>query len=149
MIRTDAITSLFVGLFGGQTMITTGENIGIVSVTGVRSRYVTATAGLLLAAVAPLAPLGTLIASLPAPVIGGTAAYVFAMMAVAGLRTLGSLAPWTTGIPPPLSPASLQVTADPRPRPLPRTPAAVRPVLSSGVTMTAAVAAVFEYRRQA
>lgn len=140
VIRTDAITSLLAGLFGGQTMITSGENIGIVRATGVRSRYVTAAAGLLLVAMAFFAPLGTLIASLPGPVIGGTAAYVFAMIVVTGLRMLGSLdladdrifvaavAGLTAGLLPILGPGLYQGF-----------PQALRLVLSSGVTMCAVV----------
>ncbi len=43
-IRGDAIISLLGGLFGTSLIITSGENIGVVRTTNVRSRYVTATA---------------------------------------------------------------------------------------------------------
>ncbi len=84
-IRGDAVTSLLAGLFGGPSMVTSGENIGLIRLTGVRSRYVTALTGVLLVIVAFVAPVGRLVNSLPGPVIGGTAAIVFAMIVAAGI----------------------------------------------------------------
>lgn len=47
-IRADAVTSLGAGVFGTSLMVTSAENIGIVQLTRVRSRFVTAGAGVLL-----------------------------------------------------------------------------------------------------
>lgn len=47
-IRGDAVISLLGGMFGTSLIITSGENVGIVRATGVRSRYVTAMAGVIL-----------------------------------------------------------------------------------------------------
>ncbi|UGT57278.1 uracil-xanthine permease family protein [Nocardia asteroides] len=77
-IRGDAVTSLLSGLFGGPTMVTSGENIGLIRLTGIRSRYVTALTGLLLILAAFVAPVGRLVNSLPGAVVGATAAIVFA-----------------------------------------------------------------------
>ena len=60
-IRGDALISLLGGCFGTSLIITSGENIGIVRATNVRSRYVTATAGLILVVLALFAPLGRLV----------------------------------------------------------------------------------------
>lgn len=54
--RTDALVSLIGGLFGTSLLVTSSENIGIVRLTGVRSRFVTAGAGALLVVVGLLAP---------------------------------------------------------------------------------------------
>ncbi|HVZ44042.1 MAG TPA: uracil-xanthine permease family protein [Ramlibacter sp.] len=87
-IRGDALMSLLGGVLGTSMIITSGENIGIVRATGVRSRYVTATAGAILVLVALAAPLGRLGAAIPAPVVGGTAMVVFAIIGTMGIDML-------------------------------------------------------------
>ncbi|USA04346.1 purine/pyrimidine permease [Streptomyces lydicamycinicus] len=88
-VRGDAATSLLGGLFGLPLMVTSGENIGIVRVTGVRSRFVTAAAGLVLIALGFLAPVTRAISVIPSAVIGGTALVVFAVITVLGVQMLG------------------------------------------------------------
>lgn len=87
-IRGDALTSLVGGLFGTSLIITSGENIGIVRATNVKSRYVTAVAGVILVVIALIAPIGRLAAALPGPVVGGTAVIVFAIIGVIGIDLL-------------------------------------------------------------
>ncbi len=87
-IRGDALMSLLGGLFGTSLIITSSENIGIVQATSVRSRHVTATAGVILVGLAMLAPLARLINAVPAPVIGGTAMIVFSIIGVMGINML-------------------------------------------------------------
>jgi uracil-xanthine permease len=87
-IRGDALISLLGGLFGTSMIITSGENIGIVRATNVRSRYVTATAGVILVLIALLAPLGRLADAIPAAVVGGTALVVFAVIGTIGINIL-------------------------------------------------------------
>lgn len=87
-IRGDAIMSLIGGLFGTSLIITSGENVGIVRATGVRSRYVTAMAGAILIVIALLSPVSRLASALPGPVIGGTAIIVFAIIGVIGVHLL-------------------------------------------------------------
>ncbi|MCX5387249.1 uracil-xanthine permease family protein [Streptomyces sp. NBC_00083] len=87
-IRGDALVSALGGLFGMPLMVTSGENIGIVRVTGVRSRYVTAAAGVVLIVIGFLAPVTRAISVVPAPVVGGTAMVVFAVITVLGVQML-------------------------------------------------------------
>ncbi|MCE8018340.1 uracil-xanthine permease [Halomonas sp. MCCC 1A17488] len=87
-IRADALGSLIGGCFGTSLIITSGENIGIVRATGVRSRYVTVAAGIILVALALLAPLGRVAATLPTAVVAGTAVIVFAIIGVMGINIL-------------------------------------------------------------
>ncbi|MCQ0969578.1 uracil-xanthine permease family protein [Paracoccus sp. TK19116] len=87
-IRGDALMSLVGGLFGTSLIITSGENVGIVRATNVKSRYVTATAGVILILIALFAPVSRLAAALPGPVIGGTAVIVFAIIGVIGIDLL-------------------------------------------------------------
>ncbi|MCT4352213.1 uracil-xanthine permease family protein [Streptomyces sp. Je 1-79] len=88
-VRGDALTSLFGGFFGLPLMVTSGENIGIVRVTGVRSRFVTAAAGVVLVVIGFLAPVTRAISVIPSAVVGGTAMVVFAVITVLGVQMLG------------------------------------------------------------
>ncbi|MEJ8858217.1 nucleobase:cation symporter-2 family protein [Variovorax robiniae] len=87
-IRGDALMSLAGGFFGTSMIITSGENIGIVRATNVRSRYVTATAGAILVLIALSAPLGRLASAIPEAVVGGTAMVVFAIIGTIGIDIL-------------------------------------------------------------
>ncbi|MEV0976182.1 uracil-xanthine permease family protein [Streptomyces sp. NPDC049915] len=88
-IRGDALVSLAGGFFGLPLMVTSGENIGIVKLTGVRSRFVTVAAGLVLIVIGFLAPVARLVNAIPAPVVGGTALVVFGVITVLGIQLLG------------------------------------------------------------
>ncbi len=88
-VRGDALTSLLGGCFGLPLMVTSGENIGIVRVTGVRSRFVTAVAGVVLVVIGLLAPVTHAISAIPSAVVGGTAMIVFGVITVLGVQMLG------------------------------------------------------------
>ena len=87
-IRGDGLASLVGGLFGTPLMVTSGENIGIVRVSGVRSRFVTLTAGVILVVIGIVAPIGRVISLIPAPVVGGTALVVYAIVMGLGIQLL-------------------------------------------------------------
>jgi uracil-xanthine permease len=87
-IRGDALASLVGGCLGTSLIITSGENIGIVRATGIRSRYVTAAGGVILIGLALLAPLGRLVNAIPGSVVGGTAIIVFCVIAAMGVDIL-------------------------------------------------------------
>ena len=87
-IRGDALASLVGACLGTSLIITSGENIGIVRATGIRSRFVTATSGAILILLALFAPLGRLVNAIPGSVVGGTAVIVFCIIAVMGIDIL-------------------------------------------------------------
>lgn len=87
-IRGDALMSLLGGLFGTSLIVTSGENIGIVKATGVRSRFVTVAAGFILILIGILAPVGQLMAAIPTAVVGGTAVIVFSIILAMGIQML-------------------------------------------------------------
>jgi uracil-xanthine permease len=141
-IRGDAIMSLLGGFFGTSLMVTSGENIGIVRVTGVRSRFVTVAAGFVLVAIGLLAPIGRLVNGIPAPVVGGTALIVFAIITVLGIQMLrrvdftdhGNMVITATALAIGLLPILVPGVYD-------QFPADARILLGSGVAMGAFVAA--------
>jgi uracil-xanthine permease len=87
-ISGDALMSFIGGCFGTSLIITSGENVGIVRATGVRSRYVTATCGVLLLIAAVIVPLGRLANAIPGSVIGGAAIIVFSIICGIGIDML-------------------------------------------------------------
>ncbi|MCO4865464.1 purine/pyrimidine permease [Cupriavidus sp. WGlv3] len=87
-IRADALTSLLGGMFGTSLIITSGENIGIVRATGVRSRFVTAMSGAILVAFGLLVPVSALISAIPEAVVGGTGLVVFCIVGTMGIDML-------------------------------------------------------------
>ncbi|MEU6393664.1 solute carrier family 23 protein [Streptomyces sp. NPDC046939] len=86
--RADALVSLGSGIFGTSLMVTSAENIGIVQLTRVRSRFVTAAAGVLLIVCGLLTPLTRLLAAIPEPVVGAAGLVIYAVIAVMGFGML-------------------------------------------------------------
>jgi NCS2 family nucleobase:cation symporter-2 len=64
------------------------ENVGLVQMTGVRSRWVTAVTGALLVALGLVPKIGTFVAAVPEFVVGGAALVMFAMVTAVGVQTL-------------------------------------------------------------
>ncbi|TNC22908.1 uracil-xanthine permease family protein [Amycolatopsis alkalitolerans] len=140
VLRGDAVTSLVSGLFGGPVMVTSGENIGIVRITGVRSRFVTLGTAVLLAVIAFLAPVARLINAVPAAVVCGTGLVVFGMITGLGIKMLHEV---DFGADPNLMVATAALVAGLLPVVAPNIyqslPTSLRLVLGSGVTMAALV----------
>jgi xanthine permease len=87
-LATDGLSALIGGFFNSFPDTAFAQNVGLVSLTRVRSRYVVATAGGILVLLGLLPPLGEIIASIPGPVVGGAALVMFAMVTSVGVRTL-------------------------------------------------------------
>src|SRR5438445_3270 len=64
------------------------ENVGLVGLTRVRSRWVVTTCGIMLLLLGLLPKIGQVVASVPGPVIGGAATVMFAMVTAVGIQTL-------------------------------------------------------------
>ncbi|MFJ9038163.1 nucleobase:cation symporter-2 family protein [Streptomyces sp. NPDC102406] len=87
-LRTDGIATFLGPVFGGFPTSAFAQNVGVVSLTKVRSRYVVAVAGgaLLILGVFPM--LGAVVSLVPMPVLGGAGIVLFGSIAVSGIRTL-------------------------------------------------------------
>ncbi|WP_226358058.1 solute carrier family 23 protein [Pseudonocardia sp. ICBG601] len=84
-VRGDGVTSVLAGLLGGPLMVTSGENIGIVRLSRVRSRYVTVGTAVLLVVLSVCAPVARWVAAVPSAVVGAAGVVVFAMVAALGV----------------------------------------------------------------
>lgn len=88
-LRADGAGTAFAGVFNSFTMVTFGENVGLVSITKVMSRFVVAIAGVILVVMGLMPKLGSIVASLPGPVLGGVAVVMFGTVGAIGLRIIG------------------------------------------------------------
>ena len=62
--------------------------MGLVAITGIKSRFVVAGSGVILLALGLLPKLGAIIASIPLPVLGGAGLALFGTVAASGIRAL-------------------------------------------------------------
>jgi xanthine permease len=90
-LRADMISSALAPLFGSFTQSAFAQNVGLVAVTGVKSRYVVATAGLILVTLGLLPVMGRLVAAVPTAVLGGAGLVLFGTVAASGIRTLAQV----------------------------------------------------------
>jgi xanthine/uracil permease len=82
------MSAVFGGFMNSFPDTSFAENVGLVELTKVRSRWVVTVCGALLVLMGFIPKLGVVVASLPSPVIGGAATVMFAMVAAVGIRTL-------------------------------------------------------------
>ncbi|MFF8726166.1 nucleobase:cation symporter-2 family protein [Streptomyces sp. NPDC015171] len=87
-LRTDGLATLLGPVFGGFPTSAFAQNVGVVSLTRVRSRYVVAVAGGSLLVLGAFPVLGAVVSLVPMPVLGGAGIVLFGSIAVSGIRTL-------------------------------------------------------------
>ncbi|GAA3058848.1 nucleobase:cation symporter-2 family protein [Kitasatospora albolonga] len=88
-LRADGLATAFGGVFNGFICSAFAQNIGLVALTRIRSRFVVALAGVFLVVMGLLPVVGGLVSLVPQPVLGGAGVVLFGSVAVAGIRTLG------------------------------------------------------------
>lgn len=88
-LRADGVGAIVGGVFNTFTYTSYAQNVGLVQVTGVRSRWVCVAAGAMLIVLGCLPKLAYLAASIPQYVLGGAAIVMFGMVAATGVRILG------------------------------------------------------------
>ncbi|MGF1428062.1 nucleobase:cation symporter-2 family protein [Kitasatospora sp. LaBMicrA B282] len=87
-LRADGLATAFGGVFNGFICSAFAQNIGLVALTRIRSRYVVALGGGFLVVMGLMPVVGGLVSLVPQPVLGGAGIVLFGSVAVAGLRTL-------------------------------------------------------------
>jgi uric acid transporter len=87
-LATDGLGTIIGGVFNTFPYTSFSQNVGLVGVTGVRSRWVVAVAGGMLIVLGLCPKLGTLVASIPQPVLGGAGLVMFGMVAATGIKIL-------------------------------------------------------------
>ena len=88
-LRADTLaTTISGGLLNGFPVSAFAQNVGLVAITGIKSRFVVAVSGIILVALGLVPKLGAIIASIPLPVLGGAGLALFGTVAASGIRAL-------------------------------------------------------------
>lgn len=87
----DGLGSAFAAIMSTTPFSSFSQNIGVISLTGVASRYVVAFTGALLVLAGLFPVFGALIVSIPLPVLGGAGLMMFAMIIAAGIQMLDNI----------------------------------------------------------
>ncbi|MEU5832893.1 nucleobase:cation symporter-2 family protein [Streptomyces diacarni] len=87
-LRADGLGTVFAGLLGSFPSTVFSQNVGLLQLTRVRSRWVVAASGVLMAALGLMPKVGAVIAAMPTPVLGGATIVLFGTIAVVGVQIL-------------------------------------------------------------
>jgi uric acid transporter len=87
-LRADGVGTLIGGLFNTFPYTSFSQNVGLVSITGVRSRWVTVAGGGIMVLLGLLPKLSALVEAVPLVVLGGAGLVMFGMVAATGARIL-------------------------------------------------------------
>ncbi len=90
-LRADMVSTTLSPLLGGFTCSAFAQNVGLVALTGIKSRFAVATGGGILVLLGLFPVLGRVIAAVPLPVLGGAGIVLFGSVAASGIRTLSSV----------------------------------------------------------
>ncbi|QRG09119.1 purine permease [Xanthobacter dioxanivorans] len=87
-LRADGVGTLIGGIFNTFPYTSFSQNVGLVGITGVRSRWVTVTGGLIMLGLGLLPKMAALVEAVPQVVLGGAGLVMFGMVAATGARIL-------------------------------------------------------------
>jgi NCS2 family nucleobase:cation symporter-2 len=90
-LKGHAFTSILSGMFNSFPHSLFGQNVGVVAMTGVKSRYAGTVAGLMLLTASFFPKLIALLTSIPSPVLGGAGIVMFGIVAANGIKRLGTV----------------------------------------------------------
>jgi uric acid transporter len=141
-LRADGVGTILGGIFNTFPYTSFSQNVGLVGVTGIKSRWVTATGGVIMLALGLLPKMSALVEAVPVVVLGGAGIVMFGMVAATGARILTNVDFKTNrhslfvvaisvgfGMIPLVAPNFFQYT-----------PEVLRPLLESGILLAAIVA---------
>jgi uracil-xanthine permease len=90
-LRTDGLGTLIGGIFNTFPYTSFSQNVGLVAVTGVKSRFVCVAGGIILIVLGLLPKMAALVESLPTVVLGGAGLVMFGMVTATGIRILSGV----------------------------------------------------------
>jgi uric acid transporter len=90
-LRVDGLGTLIGGILNTFPHSSFSQNVGLVSVTGVRSRWVCAVGGVILLILGLIPKLAQVVASVPPFVLGGAGLVMFGMVTATGIRILAGV----------------------------------------------------------
>jgi len=87
-LRADGLGTVIGGVFNTFPYTAFAQNVGLVSLTGVRSRWVATAAGVILVVLGLSPKVSAIVEGVPSAVLGGAGIALFGMVAASGIRTL-------------------------------------------------------------
>jgi NCS2 family nucleobase:cation symporter-2 len=90
-LRADGVGTIIGGVFNAFPYTSFSQNVGLVGVTGIRSRFVAVAGGVILIVLSLLPKLAAIVAAVPVEVLGGAGIVMFGMVAATGVRILGGV----------------------------------------------------------
>jgi NCS2 family nucleobase:cation symporter-2 len=90
-LRADAIGTVIGAIFNTFPYVSYSQNIGLVGVTGVYSRWVCVAGGVIMLILGLLPKLAFIVASVPQCVLGGAGFIMFGMVAATGIKILSTV----------------------------------------------------------
>ena len=90
-LRADMAATTVSPVFNGMPISAFAQNVGMVAITGIKSRFVVAAGGAILVVLGLLPVLGRVMNAIPQPVLGGAVIVLFGSVAAAGIRTLSKV----------------------------------------------------------
>src|SRR3712207_9501373 len=82
------LSTTVAGVFNGFSVSAFAQNVGLVAVTGIKSRFVVAVSGVILLLLGLFPVLGAVVAVVPLPLLGGAGLVLFGAVAASGNPTL-------------------------------------------------------------
>ena len=90
-LRADGLSTLLGGVLNSFPYTCFAQNVGLVRLTRVKSRWVVTAAGVFMIVLGLLPKAAAFVAAIPPPVIGGASLAMFANVAVVGIQTLSKV----------------------------------------------------------
>ncbi len=87
-LMADGFCTILGGVLNSFPYTAFAENVGLVGLSRIKSRFVVAAAGLILMVLGLVPKAAAIVASIPTPVIGGAGLVMFGMVAATGIRIL-------------------------------------------------------------
>ncbi|WP_244971383.1 nucleobase:cation symporter-2 family protein [Paramicrobacterium chengjingii] len=90
-LRADMLSSAVSPIFNSFTQSAFAQNVGLVAVTKITSRWAVAAGGIVMVVLGLLPVLGRVVAAIPMPVLGGAGIVLFGTVTASGIRTLSKV----------------------------------------------------------
>ena len=90
-VLADGVGSIIGGIVGSFPNTSFSQNVGVISLTKVASKYVAVMAGIILVTLGFLPKIAALVTQIPQPVLGGVGIVMFGTVAAAGIKTLSKV----------------------------------------------------------
>ena len=90
-LRADGVGTVLGGIFNTFPYTSFSQNVGLVGITGVTSRWVTAAGGVIILVLGLTPKMSALVEAVPTVVLGGAGIVMFGMVAATGIRILSGV----------------------------------------------------------